>query len=193
MGMHTIAIGEAIRVGWHKFWERPWYLLGLSLVFGLLFVVASNNAMMSALGAIVYSGYLALLLKHYRTGGVVFDDLFSTIDARWIYLAFAIVIKSFLILLGFLLFIVPGIYLALRFSFVELLIIDKGLKPIEALRASTALTQGHKWRLFGFTLLALVLILLGLVVFVVGAVAMSAVVTFAYIHIYEKLGAVPQS
>jgi uncharacterized membrane protein len=117
---------------------------------------------------------------------VVFDDLFS-IDSRWISFAFLGLIKTVLILIGFLLLIVPGIYLSVRWMFAELLVIDKGLRPLEALKASSELTKGYRWKLFLFSLVMMILILVGFLALGIGAVVASIVSMFAIIKIYFTL------
>ncbi len=185
--MKTVSIRTALKEGWQLFMKRPWYLLGLSIAVGLLFVVtASNNALATALSYIVFGGYIAILLKFSNGESISFDDLFIT-DKRWIYLAFLALIKMVLIGLGLLCFIIPGIYLAVRWMFADLLVIDKGLRPLEALKASSALTEGYRWKLFFFSLVAGLLVLLGLVFFIIGAVAAGIVIQFATIHIYKAL------
>jgi uncharacterized membrane protein len=185
--MKTISIRTALGAGWTLFMKRPWYLLGLSIAVGFLFIVTtSNSALATALSYIVFSGYIALLLKFSHGEAISFDDLFIT-DKRWIYLAFLALIKMVLILLGFLCFIVPGIYLAVRWMFADLYVIDKGMRPLEALRASSALTEGHRWKIFFFSLVSGLLILLGLVFFIIGAVVVGIIVQFATIHLYKTL------
>ena len=167
--------------------KRPWYLLGISLAVGFLFIVTtSNSALATALSYIVFGGYIALLLKFSNSEAISFDDLFIT-DKRWIYLAFLALIKMVLICLGLLCFIIPGIYLAVRWMFADLLVIDKGLRPLEALRASSALTEGYRWKLFFFSLVSGLLVLLGLIFFIIGAVAAGIAIQFATIHIYKTL------
>jgi uncharacterized membrane protein len=185
--MKTISIRAALGAGWGLFMKRPWYLLGLSLAVGFLFVATtSNSALATALSYIVFGGYIAVLLKFSSGESVVFDDLFIT-DKRWIYLAFLALIKMVLILLGFLCFIIPGVYLSIRWMFADLLVIDKGLRPLEALRASSALTLGHRWKLFFFSLVSGLLVLLGLVFFIIGAVPAAIAIQFATIHLYKTL------
>lgn len=185
--MKTISIRTALGAGWQLFMKRPWYLLGLSIAVGLLFVAtASNNALATALSYVVFGGYIAILLKFSNGESISFDDLFIT-DKRWIYLAFLAVIKFVFIFLGLLCFIVPGVYLAVRWMFADLLVVDKGLRPLEALRASSALTEGYRWKLFFFSLIAGLLALLGLVFFVIGVVVAGITIQFATIHIYKTL------
>jgi len=67
---------------------------------------------------------------------------------------------------GFILLIVPGIILMICFLFYSLIIVDEDLGPIEAIKKSFALTDGHRWKLF----------LLGLSVF--GAMLLAAIPVF---------------
>lgn len=186
--MKNVKIRESLGVGWTLFMKRPWYLLGLSIaVFGL-FTIVGSNTVMAALSAIVYAGYIALMLKYYRGETINFDGLF-TIDQRWIYFAFLFIIKSILIMLGFICFIIPGIYLSVRWMFAEILVIDKGMTPLAALKASSVLTEGHRSKLFLFSIVATVLMLVGLVFLLVGAIVAAIVAFFAMLHIYQSLQA----
>jgi len=66
-------------------------------------------------------------------------------------------------------------------------VVDRGLRPMAALRASSEMTKGHWWGLFGYSLVFLFLMLLGLILFVIGAVVAAIVLTFATIALYENL------
>lgn len=185
--MIKISIRRALNTGWNLFTSRPWFLLGLTLSICVIFVLmSSESVMMTALAYIIYGGYLAVLLKHTYGDRVVFDDLFS-LDNRWISFAFLGIIKSVLIFLGLLFFIAPGVYLAVRFMFAELYVMDKGMRPIEALKASSVLTKGHMWKLFFFSLIASLLLFLGFFALIIGALVALVVVTFATISLYREL------
>lgn len=181
----TVQIGPALRAGWSAFARRPWYLLGLTLATFGLFVATMGNALATALAYIVYCGYLAMFIRHFRDETIVFDDIYTVRDFRFVSLAFLSIIKMVFIVLGLIFFIVPGVYLAVRWIYAELLVVDQGLRPLEALRASSSLTAGCRWKLFGFSLLAGLLVLLGLFAFLIGAVIAGCVVTFALIKLYD--------
>ena len=187
--MIKINVKSAFSAGWSAYMRRPWYLLGLVLAFVLLFLVCVGDAMMTALAAVLSGGYIALLLNHFRGGHIEFDDLFA-VDSRWISYAFVTLIKSFFIILGFLCFIIPGVYLSIRWIFAEMLVIDQGMRPLEALRASSKMTEGNRWKLFGLTLLGTLFIIIGFVFLVVGALIAGIVLTFALIKVYEELKSV---
>ncbi len=184
--MKNIKIRKSLAAGWSAFMRRPWYLMGLAIAFSFIFIFSLGNAMVTALAYIAYGGCLAMLINHFRGGQIVFDDMFS-LDNRWISFAFLGIIKTSLIFLGLIFFVIPGLYLATRWMFAELLVIDQGLKPLEALRASSKMTEGVRWKLFFFIVVVGILCLLGLVALIVGALVMSIVATFALIQIYEEL------
>jgi hypothetical protein len=185
--MKKVHIRESLKNGWALFMKRPWYLLGLALAVTVLFGVSStNNIMASALSYILYGGYLSVLLKHYANEPIVFDDIFS-LDGRWVSFAFLGLIKTVLIMFGFMCFIIPGVYLIVRWMFAELYVIDKGMRPLEALKASSVLTAGYKWKLTLFLLVAASLSVFGLLFLIIGAVVAFVVVEFAAIDIYKNL------
>jgi O-antigen ligase len=185
--MKKVKIRESFKSGWELFMQRPWYLLGLTIAMCILFAVcSSNSAIATALAYIVYGGYLLMLINHFKGNRIVFDDLFS-IDNRWISFAFLAVIKGGLILLGFLCFIIPGIYLAVRWMFAEYYVLDKGMRPLEALKASSELTKGYRWKLFLFVVAGALLVILGVFFLFIGAIVAALVVTFASIKIYTDL------
>ncbi len=186
--MKHILIGQALSDGWKQFMRRPWYLLGVALsIFAIFAMTAGNNSAVTALSYIVYGGFVATLLKHASGDTIVFDDLFDVVDKRWIYFAFLGIIKSVLIFLGLLCFIVPGVYLAIRWMFAEILVIDKGLRPMEALKASSEMTEGVRGKLFLYALVSILLMLVGLFVFVIGAVVAGIVLQLASIRLYKDL------
>jgi hypothetical protein len=51
--------------------------------------------------------------------------------------------------LGFLLFLIPGVFLAVSFQFVVFAVAVEDAGPIDALRRSWGLASGNRWRLFG--------------------------------------------
>lgn len=81
-----------------------------------------------------------------------------------------IVLTNLLVLLivmgGLILFIVPGIICSFRYTQATFIMIeDKNLDPIDALKESRRLMHGHKWNLFVFGLTFIGHILLGIVTF----------------------------
>ncbi|MBU1348839.1 hypothetical protein KJ781_02105 [Patescibacteria group bacterium] len=67
---------------------------------------------------------------------------------------------------GIILFILPGIYLAIAFSFSQMILVDKGTRGTQALAASRALVRGRWWETFWRLLVGGIVfgLLIGLVV-----------------------------
>jgi uncharacterized membrane protein len=63
------------------------------------------------------------------------------------------ILYGLIVLVGLILLIVPGIVWAIQFQFYPYLILEKGLRPIEALRKSSKITKGVRWDLFVFALM----------------------------------------
>jgi hypothetical protein len=79
----------------------------------------------------------------------------------------AIVLAAVGIALGFVLFIVPGIYLAIRWYFVPQAVVIEGARGAGALSRSGQIVQGYWWRTFGLVLLANIAIVIpGLILIV---------------------------
>jgi uncharacterized membrane protein len=104
----------------------------------------------------------------------------------------ATILQSVIVLIGLVLLIVPGIIASLLFSMTQLSVIDKSLKPIEALKASYRLTKKHLWLLFQFMIVLVLLNLAGLIALVVGLFVTLPVSLIAVAYVYRKLTALEE-
>ncbi len=75
-----------------------------------------------------------------------------------------------MIFVGFMLLIVPGIYLALRFGQFMPAIVDKNLGTLESLKYSSAITTANRLNLFGLALLTFCVMLAGFLALLVGLI-----------------------
>jgi len=66
--------------------------------------------------------------------------------------------------IGFMFFVIPGMVISIAWSLATLLVIDKNMGAIEAIKTSNDLTYGKKWIIFGATFA------IGLIVVVAGAI-----------------------
>jgi uncharacterized membrane protein len=100
---------------------------------------------------------------------------------------FSRLLVLFLVGLGIVLLIVPGIIVACRLAFVDYLVVDKGLDPVQAVQESWKMTKGYGWRIFGMALLALPIALLGLIAFGVGIIFSVMWISMAFAVLYVKV------
>ena len=90
------------------------------------------------------------------------------------------------VVLGTILLIIPGIYIAVKYIFAPILVIDKEMKPVKAMSESAKMTVGIKWKIIGFGLVLFVINFLGAALLGLGAVITTPITTFALIFVYKK-------
>ncbi len=135
----------------------------------LLILAGITIAIISAIIYIVLELGLLQIALSFRDGKVPeIEDLFKGYPLFLNYLV-ATILYGLIVGIGFILLIVPGIYLSLKYQFYGYLIVDKGMGPIEALKESGRLTEGAKKDLLIFWLvlfcgIVVILFFLGLFV-----------------------------
>lgn len=95
------------------------------------------------------------------------------------------ILLGLMVVVGFVLLIVPGIYLALKYGQAMTVLVDRNCGVIEAFRYSGKLTDGHKSRLMLLGLAALGIMLAGLLALVVGLVFAYPVAGLAWMLGYR--------
>ena len=96
------------------------------------------------------------------------------------------------LMLGFFLLVVPGVILSLGLSMSMPLIVDRQLGPVQAILESWRLTDGYKWELCVFSVVALLLMTLGaMCVCGIGFIVVVPIVQIAWMYLYLKLSGQP--
>lgn len=141
-----------------------------------------------------------------------FSTLFNGLDCFWRYLgagllyclivggAFIACILPFTLLsvlmrtpwfalVAFIAASIPIAILSIKFSLCFYFVIDRGLGPIKALKASSWATKGAKWSLFVFGILCGLINLLGFLCLFVGLFATFPIIMIAMALVYRDLSA----
>jgi hypothetical protein len=199
--MESFRIGDALSFGWEKFKKHfffLWMILAVTWLISIMFrVLQGGVGKETVLGGLIGLASIVVaivvdlgLIRMYLdlADGVEgkLEKLFSQYRLFWNYLGAAI-LYGLMVVLGLILFIVPGIYLGLKYQFFSYLIVDKNLGVIEALKKSAAMTAGMKWKLFGFCLTILGLNLLGAIALGLGLLVTVPMSTMAYVYVYQTL------
>jgi uncharacterized membrane protein len=199
--------GAAIRFGWETFKRRPWFFVGST--FLILLASGLANGLTSgidaaftgspeepsiigtvvnfALGTLISMGATAFYLAAHDNPDTADLSLLWHPRPFWKFLG-ASILLSLAVAIGLVLLIVPGIIFGLMFMFATFVVIERELGPIDAMNESNRLTRGHKWQLFGFVLVLLLINVLGLMALVVGILVSIPVSTLAFVHAYRVLG-----
>lgn len=194
-------IGESFKSAWEIF-KKEWIVVYavqfLPFVFGILYSVLMENVdqnsganllwtlVYMAIQFILSMGVINAYLQITR-GKKVTMETFTSIVPKIVNYFVAQILMILIVLGGFLLFIIPGIYFSLKFMYAPYLVIDKGMGPIEALKASGQITHGVKWDMIGFMVAAAILMYSGILALFVGLLITMPVATLSYVILYNKL------
>jgi uncharacterized membrane protein len=96
-------------------------------------------------------------------------------------------LQALIVIGGFILLIIPGIFFALRLQFTCYLIVDKNLGPVEAVKTSWKITKGNAWNLFFLGILLGLINILGLLCLIVGLFVTVPLTMLATTFVYRKL------
>ena len=153
-----------------------WQFFAVSFGVGLLgnFVTAYFQA-----------GLLRIMLRAARGQEASLGQLFSGGPAYFGMLA-VLFLQFIGIFAGMLLFIVPGIILALGFLLSQYYVVDAGMGPIEAMSASWDAMRGHKGQVFLFGLVWFVITLVS-VCTCIGPFIASAVLHVALAILFTRI------
>ena len=95
------------------------------------------------------------------------------------------ILLGLMVMVGLLLFIVPGIWLGLKYGQAMTALVDRNCGVIEAFKCSSKITEGHKAKLMLLGSAALGIILAGLLALVVGVVFAYPVAGLAWVLGYR--------
>ena len=141
-------------------------------------------------------GAFALFLKLIRTGQE--GKIEEILGQKDIYVQALIgnIIYYILMVVGFILLIVPGVYVFVRFMLLPYVFVDQKLGWQEALKEASRLSEGYRWNLFGFALLLILINFVGALLLLVGllvSIPVSAIaMAMAYEHIKKENGGVKE-
>ncbi len=153
-------IGEAVSEGWRategfklNFFLAVLCLIGIVLVIGIIFafipIPALPNIIISGVMAVLSGGLITMCLNHLRGQPVEVGQLFS-VKHLWMPLLISGMLVSLLTMLGMLLLIIPGIYLAIAYGLVTWIIVEQpGVTFWEAMEGSRKLITQHWFKFFG--------------------------------------------
>ena len=194
--------GDAIRFGWETLQRNFPFLIGVFLAAGVItcfFETYSEigghedsffGVTLSILSLLAYVvvkiGLITIALKFVDRKSTEFNDLFVNIEVFPQFTG-AYVLYLLMVIFGLVFFIVPGIYVGLRFQFFGYFILEEKAGPIEALQKSAALTKGRLRELFALNILLLVLNFFGLMLLGVGLLLTLPIGTLALAYVYRFL------
>jgi uncharacterized membrane protein len=200
-----VNIGDAVRFGWETFGRNVAFLLAVYIAAMVISVDISGATEMEMVSgpaefvlyilqalasAVLEMGLIAIAIQFVDGHKPEFGDLFNRVHLVIKYIAAQIVV-GLMIMAGLILFIFPGIYLAIRFSFFGYFIVTEECGPLDALQKTWDLTKGHTLDLLVFYLAVIGINILGLMAFVVGIFVTLPITSLATAVVFRRLQGPP--
>jgi hypothetical protein len=179
---------------------RGWELLKANFgpLVGVTLVVVIVAAVARAIPILGY--FVALLLGGVFSGGLYFyyikkvrglptdmGDAFSGFTLALGPLVLTGLVATLMTIAGFICLILPGIYLAVSYSFAYMLVIDRKMEFWVAMEVSRRVITAQWWRMFGLVILAGIIAMLGLLGFIIGIFITIPIFLGALVYAYEDL------
>ncbi len=169
---YEVNIGDYLREGWEIFRSRAGEFVAYSLIVALVTVVLSGKGgilslAVSLVTAPLYAGYFVYVFMIFEGREVRFGDFFKGFN-YFLPLLLAGFVAGFLVFLGLLLLVIPGVYLAVGYFFVTMLIVDYGMDFWQAMETSRQIVTKNWFSVFVLTLVLFALNLLGGLLLFVG-------------------------
>lgn len=131
-------------------------------------------------------GFVIVARKIYHREPYDFNNFFDGFQ-YFGQLILAAILVGISVMLGFILLIIPGIYLAVALSWTDMTIIFQKLDATDAMSISRKVISKNWFMLFAFYLVCFLVILAGFLALIVGLFVAIPVVSIASYIVYEKV------
>ncbi len=125
-------------------------------------------------------------LRAVRDEPVEVSNMFEAFYTYWNAVLAALLV-GFIIIVGIIVLIVPGIYFACKLAFTPYLVIDRKMDVLDAIRESWRMTTGSAFTVFLVGLTAVPVLLAGLLAFGVGVIFSVMWIAAAFAALYHAV------
>jgi hypothetical protein len=169
--------------------SRFWFSVGAGALVLLITTLAAFVPFASLLLYMVFlTGLDWVFLKMLRGQPADFNDLFAGFSVAFVPLMLFSIVSQLLISVGFILCLLPGIYLTVVwFPLTGLIIMDKKLDFWPAMELARKVITRHWWHMFGLLLLCLLVNLLGTAALCIGFFITLPLTTIVTVVAYEQV------
>ena len=169
----SLPLGEYLKTGWDLFKRYPGWYIGFCLAYVaiemvLAFIPWIGRVASFVIGPALLMGNFIVSAKLLQGHTPQFSDFF--LGFRFFFpLLLTALVGALLTSIGFLLLIIPGIYLLIGYIFASSLVVDRRLDFWAALELSRRTVNPIWFGMFGFLLLLMLINLAGIVALGIGS------------------------
>jgi hypothetical protein len=186
-----VDVGSCVSRGWVLVRDNPALTIGATTLVAL---VSFGLAMLPVVGIlalivnpVLLGGLAYMFTRRLRGESPTVGDAFAGFTLAFLQLGLAGLVSSILICIGLLLCLLPGIYLAVGYTFALPLVIDKKLDFWAAMEVSRRVVHQHWWTMFGLLLVAFLINILGILACFIGWFLAAPISIAAVMYAYEDL------
>lgn len=181
-----VGIGDALGRGWDLLKADFWPIIGVSALVTVLASIAHSAFIGILVTGPLVGGLNWYLLKKVRGQPAQLADAFAGFSSDFLQLFLGFLVSALLVSLGVILCVIPGIYLAVAWQFMLLLIMDHKLEFWPAMEVSRKVISRHWWGFLGFAIVSGLLNLAGSLCCVVGVFITIPWTLLAFVCLYEN-------
>jgi len=190
---YRIYIGDCFSRGWQLVKRNFWLTAGATAVMLLLSLALASVPFVGPLADlmlafVLWGGLDWMFLRLVRGQRADMNDAFAGFSLAFVPLMLASIVVQILTCVGFLLCILPGIYLFVAWwSFTSLLILDKKLDFWPAMELSRKVVHKHWWQVFGLLIVIMLVSLAGALALFIGLFITTPIAVAASVYAYEDI------
>ena len=171
---YEIRIGDYFSRGWEIFSGYIGEFIGYFLIYGIIIFALNFVPIIGGIAGIVIAGpllagFFIVAFKRMQNQAAEFGDFFLGFN-RFLPFFLVNLVTGLFVGLGFILLIIPGIYLAVSYTFALPLIVDRDLDFWQAMEASRKVVTRDWFNVFVLVLLLFLLNLAGAIVLLIGLI-----------------------
>ncbi|MEI6848039.1 MAG: hypothetical protein WCK32_08425 [Chlorobiaceae bacterium] len=145
---YQVNVSEYLRQGWELFKQNIGEFIGFTLIVFAISVASSKfNNFSSLLTTLLYAGFGIAAFKRMSGKQIQFSDFFSGFN-YFLPLFLAELVMSVIVAVGFVFLILPGIYLAVSYTFTIFLIVDYRMEFWQAMEISRKIVTKQWFSIF---------------------------------------------
>ena len=202
MESKKFSIGQAINFGWNTTKKNLSFFIVLLLVNEVIYYVPvfiarllkEENTLLFILffllaiflRLITSLGIMKIALKICDNQKPQISDLFSSFPLFFTYL-WTTILFGLITVVGYIFFIIPGIFLTIMYGFYGYFIVDKNLGVVDSLKGSADITIRIKIKLFLFEIILVLINMLGALALLIGLFVSVPTTMIAKAYVYRKL------
>jgi len=185
------SISNVIEKSWDRFKENPFFWIGLACLNIVITPPAGLPPVITLpitlLGLYVSASITLMSIKYMRGESVGVRDLTSIdFNVLFNYMLFTIT-AVFGVIIGLFLFIIPGLYIAVRLMFAPFLIVDQKMGFDQAIEKSWQMTAHNVGKITIYILTILLMLVVGFFFFLFGFIVAVAVTGLSNAMLYLTL------